>query len=152
MATRKQLKRERKRRTHGIERAAPSVAERAAAEPAPSNARRWLGGSRDSGSKPSAGKSSGGKASGSRSSGLRKPVAYPTITRALKRAPLLAGVWFVLIEFVFKPSGSSTTSNLLTTALIAAVMVPAMYLTDRFAYRMALKRGAPVEPPPGAAS
>ena len=54
----------------------------------------------------------------------------------------------VLIEFVFKPSGSSTQGNLVTTALIGAVMVPAMYLTDRFAYRMAVKRGAPVEDPP----
>jgi hypothetical protein len=137
MATRKQLKRERKRRTHGIERIAPDVAEREPGEPAASPSRSRRANARGSGSSTQRG---------------RKPVAYPTLTRALKRAPILAGIWFILIEFIFKPQGSSTTSNLATTALIAAVMIPAMYMTDRFAYRMALKRGAPVEPPPGGTS
>ena len=131
MATRKHLKRERKRRTHGIERAVPDTAAR---EPVEKSA-------------ATGGRSRNAKATSAAKSG-RKPVAYPTIWRALKRAPLLAAVWFVLIEFVFKPESSSTQGNLITTALIGAVMVPAMYLTDRFAYRMALKRGAPVEPPP----
>src|SRR5829696_2354670 len=129
MSTRKQLKRERKRRTHGIERTAPQVAVRDEDDEArPARTRTKKAATRD--------------ASG------RKPVAYPTLTRALKRAPLLAGVWFILIEFVFKPSGSTTAGNLATTALIGGVMIPAMYVTDRFAYRMAIKRGAPVEPTP----
>jgi hypothetical protein len=132
VATRKQLKRERKRRTHGIERMVPDTAVQETTEKQPSTRGRGRT------AKPAANPAHRG----------RKPVAYPTIWRALKRAPLLAAVWFVLIEFVFKPSGSSTTGNLITTALIGAVMVPAMYLTDRFAYRMAIKRGAPVEDPP----
>ena len=130
MATRKQLKRERKRRTHGIERIAPDTAVHEPQEKQPSSGRKARA------AKPNPAYRG------------KKPVAYPTIWRALKRAPLLAAVWFVLIEFVFKPSGSSTQGNLVTTALIGAVMVPAMYLTDRFAYRMAVKRGAPVEEPP----
>lgn len=137
MATRKQLKRERKRRTHSIERMEPDTA--AVAE---SEEKRPATKSRGRSAKQATNPAHRG----------RKPVAYPTIWRALKRAPLLAGVWFVLIEFVFKPSGSSTQGNLITTALIGAVMVPAMYLTDRFAYRMALKRGAPVEQPPAGKS
>jgi hypothetical protein len=137
MATRKQLKRERKRRTHGIERSVPDVADREPGERAASSSRPKRTSSKNSGASTGRG---------------RKPVAYPTITRALKRAPILAGIWFILIEFIFKPEGSSTVSNLATTALIAAVMIPAMYMTDRFAYRMALKRGAPVEPPPGGAT
>lgn len=132
MATRKQLKRERKRRTHGIERMVPDTAVHEPSEKEPSTR------SKGRTAKPATNPAMRG----------RKPVAYPTIWRALKRAPLLAAVWFVLIEFVFKPSGSSTQGNIVTTLLIGAVMVPAMYLTDRFAYRMAVKRGAPVQAPP----
>ena len=133
MSTRKQLKRERKRRTHGIERTEPQVALR---EP-------------DDDSRPTRTRASKTtKKPAARDARGRKPVAYPTITRALKRAPLLAGVWFILIEFVFKPEGSTTAGNLATTALIGGVMIPAMYVTDRFAYRMAIKRGAPVESAP----
>ena len=74
MATRKQLKRERKRRTHGIERMVPDTAVQETTEKQPSTRGRGRT------AKPAANPAHRG----------RKPVAYPTIWRALKRAPLLA--------------------------------------------------------------
>ena len=95
MATRKQLKRERKRRTHGIERDGAGHAR--------------CGDRREAAVDAQPGRTASRRRT--RAHRGRKPVAYPTIWRALKRAPLLAGVWFILIEFVFKPSGSSTRAT-----------------------------------------
>ena len=126
MPTRKQMKRERKRRVHSVPRStAPSV-RRPVRDPRTETPRRR----------------SGGRVGRLVSTRARRPVPVPSWGRAARRSGFLFVLMFAVIHFVAPPSGSTTGQHLIQAVLFAVAFAPLTYLMDRIAYRAAQKRGA----------
>jgi hypothetical protein len=79
-----------------------------------------------------------------------RPIRVPSWTRPLKLAPIFLVFWFVLVRYVTRPSGMTTQGAALQALLLTAVLVPAMYLSDRMAYRIAMRRKAKGDDAPAA--
>lgn len=131
MPTRKQVKRERKRRVHGLERGPSPVAMRS--EGAPDGARK---------APPVRGGRGG------------KPVPFPTWRRAFRRSAVILVGWAVLMAVLAFTSGdqSSLPVSLAVGVVMLSLTVPLSFLVDRSVWRSARKRGHPHEPPPPGAS
>ena len=124
MTTKKQRERERRYRRHGVDRPESPQRDPAvqhAEEPKPKHK---------------------GRASG------RKPVAYPTLRRALVRAPIFGIIWFVLARFLLKGSANTIEKDVLQTLILTVVMVPLLFGAETVTYRLARRRGLPADDPP----
>ncbi len=122
MATKKQQRRERKRRVHGTEYVAPQVRRPDPADrPARGEGRRRGGRLRSTGR-------------------TARPIPTPSWRRAIKRAPIFAVVMFVLIHYVIQDPALSTQGEALQAAFFAVVTIPLTYLADRMTYRIAQRR------------
>lgn len=132
MTTKKQRERERRYRRHGVDRPeSPQRDPAAHAHETEAKADKGRGRSRGA----------------SRASG-RKPTAYPTLRRALVRAPIFGIIWFVLARFMLKGSGHSIDQDVLQTLILTVVMVPLLFGADTVTYRLANRKGLPVQEPP----
>lgn len=127
MTTRKQERRERKRRVHGIDRGpAPTAAPRRPVEreeKAPARGR-------------------GGRA--------QKRAPFPSWRRALKRSGIFIAGWLA-ISIVIAVTSKDASKQALSFALGGAMlllMIPLTYYVDRTVWRSARKRGLPHDPPP----
>jgi hypothetical protein len=76
-----------------------------------------------------------------------RPIRIPSWSRPLKLAPIFLVFWFVLTRYLFTSSGTTTRGAAIQALLLTAVLVPAMYLSDRMAYRIAMRRLAKTEAP-----
>ncbi len=134
MTTKKQRERERRYRRHGVDRPESPQRDVAAHQAEVKAADKGRGRSRGAG----------------RPSG-RKPTAYPTLRRALVRAPIFGLIWFVLARFVLKGSEHSINQDVLQTLILTVAMVPLLFGADTITYRLANRKGLPVEdrPPDG---
>lgn len=74
-----------------------------------------------------------------------RPVRVPSWSRPLKLAPIFLVFWFVLTRYVTKSAATTTAGAAFQALLLTAVLVPAMYLSDRMAYRIATRRQAKAE-------
>ena len=71
-----------------------------------------------------------------------RPIRVPSWIRPLKLAPIFLVIWFVIVRYVTHPKGVTTTSAAIQALALTAILVPAMYLSDRMAYRIAMRRVA----------
>ena len=121
MATKKQQRRERKRRIHGVEYSAPQIK-----RPEPSSRPERVGRSRR------------GRL---RSTGpVARTAPTPSWTRAAKRAPIFAVIMFLAIHYVLPTEGLSTQGEVLQAVFFAIVTIPLQYFADRMAYRVMQRR------------
>jgi hypothetical protein len=131
MPSKKQRSKEERYRRHGVERPeSPQRQERLAEIEA----------EEESGKGKSKGKAKPKSKSRSSATRARKPVPYPTIRRALIRAPIFGALWYVLITFVLGGQ-SSPTANIVQALILTLIMMPLLFGTDTMTYRMAKKRG-----------
>jgi hypothetical protein len=103
-------------------------------------ARRKVEAARPQRAKPAAGASTAGP-----KDPRGRPIRIPSWTRPLKLAPIFLVFWFVLTRYVTKSSGTTTQGAAIQAVLLTVVLVPAMYLSDRMAYRIAMRRLAKTE-------
>jgi hypothetical protein len=75
-------------------------------------------------------------------------VPYPTLKRALIRAPIFGLIWFVLMRFVLSQGGASPIQDATQALILTGVMIPLLLLTDSITYRLAGRRGLPVQERP----
>ncbi len=130
MTTRKQRERAERYRRHGIERpVAPQRGQKASAPDEPAEKGK-------------------GKTKQTRPPAGRKPVAYPTLRRCLKRAPIFGAIWFVLVRFVLSSGGTTPLEDLNQAVILTLVMIPLLFLTDMITFRMARRRGLAVQERP----
>ena len=122
MATKKQQRRERKRRVHGSEYVPPQVR-----HPEPTE-------------KPTRSKSRTGSRLRSTGRAGRRPPPTPSWSRAIKRAPLFAALMFVLIHWIVPDDELTTAQEALQAGFFAIVTIPLTYLADRWAFRLAQRR------------
>jgi hypothetical protein len=135
MTTRKQRERAERYRRHGVDRPVAPQREQKADAPEEETGRKGKG---------------KGKSRQSRPPAKRKPVPYPTLRRSLKRAPIFGLIWFVLIRFVLSRGTTTPTEDFFQAVILTVVMVPLLFMTDTLTFRMARRRGVPVqERPPG---
>jgi hypothetical protein len=127
VATKKQQRRDRKRRIHGVEYSAPQI-KRSVPSPRPegTSSRRRGGRLRSTGRAPA------GRA-------VRTPPT-PSWTRAAKRAPLFALIMFAAIHWLLPNDGLSTTGQALQAVFFAIATIPLQYFADRMAYRVTQRR------------
>jgi hypothetical protein len=133
MTTRKQRERAERYRRHGVDRPVAPQREQKGSVP----------------EEETKGKGKGQKASPRTAAG-RKPIAYPTLRRSLKRAPIFGLIWFVLIRFVLSRGTTTPMQDFYQALILTAVMIPLLFMTDMITFRMARRRGLAVqERPPG---
>lgn len=139
MPTDKQRRKQERFRRHGVERPrSPQLDEKEARDAAAADPK---GGRGRSGAKGRAGK-------GSSAPRARKPVPFPTLKRALVRAPIFGLIWFVLMRFVLSQGDTSPTQDAIQALILTGVMIPLLLLTDSITYRLARRRGLPVQDRP----
>ncbi len=140
MPTERQRKREERFRRHGVDRPeSPEHAEKLEREAEEGEAKATKG---------KRGGAKSRKRSSSSASRGRKPVPYPTIKRGLIRAPLFGVFWFVIMRFFLSPETRTVNEDLLQAAILTVVMLPLLFMTDMITYRLASRRGVPVEDRP----
>lgn len=133
MPSKKQRSKEERYRRHGVERPeSPQRQERLAGMEAEEESGAAKGKAK--------GKPKAKSKSRSAAQRARKPVPYPTVRRALIRAPIFGALWYVLITFVLG-GNTSPTANLFQAAILTLIMLPLLFGTDTMTYRMAKKRG-----------
>lgn len=133
MPSKKQRSKEERYRRHGVERPeSPQRQERLAEIEAEEESGAAKGKTKAKSKSKSKSRSSSPRA--------RKPVPYPTVRRALIRAPIFGALWYVLITFVLGGS-TSPTANLFQAVILTLIMLPLLFGTDTMTYRMAKKRG-----------
>lgn len=123
MSSKKQREREARYRRHGVERPrSPQIDQKEARVEEPKDKK---------GRRPSSSKSS---------ARVRKPVPYPTLFRALTRAPIFGLIWFVLMRFVLSREAQTVEADVLQALILTGVMLPLLFLTDTVTYRLAKRR------------
>lgn len=139
MPTDKQRRKQERFRRHGVERPrSPQLDEKEARQEAEAEQKGKRG------AKPSKGRARKG-ASAPRA---RKPVPFPTLKRALIRAPIFGLIWFVLMRFVLSRGDTSPIEDVTQALILTGVMLPLLILTDSITYRLASRRGLPVQERP----
>jgi hypothetical protein len=128
VATKKQIKMERKRERHGYDR--PPVARPVTSAPE----KKDRGGSR----KPSTRDDAGVIVQG------RRKLYPPSWLRSARRVAFFPPFFFILIHFVIKPQGNSLGTDLALTALYSAASLPITYFMDRMMYNRARARSSAV--------
>lgn len=122
MATKKQQRRERKRRIHGVEYSAPHIR-----RPDPSVRPERPGRPRRGGRLRSTGR-------------VQRTPPAPSWLRSAKRAPLFALIMFLAIHYVLPNEGLSTSGQVLQAVFFAIVTIPLQYFADRIAFRVTQRR------------
>lgn len=136
MPTDKQRRKQERFRRHGVERPrSPQIDEKEA---------RTAAAAEQKGKKGSKGRAK----KGSSAPRARKPVPFPTLKRALIRAPIFGLIWFVLMRFVLSQGGTSPVQDATQALILTGVMIPLLILTDSITYRLASRRGLPVQERP----
>ena len=136
MPTDKQRRKQERFRRHGVERPrSPQLDEKESRQAAEAEQKGKRG-------------SKGRAKKGSSAPRARKPVPFPTLKRALIRAPIFGLIWFVLMRFVLSQGGSSPTQDATQALILTGVMIPLLFLTDSITYRLASRRGMPVQERP----
>ena len=139
MPTDKQRRKQERFRRHGVERPrSPQLDEKEARQEAEAEQKGKRG------AKPSKGRAK----KGSSAPRARKPVPFPTLKRALIRAPIFGLIWFVLMRFVLSQGGTSPVQDATQALILTGVMIPLLLLTDSITYRLANRRGVPVQERP----
>ena len=92
--------------------------------------------------------SSKGRRPSSSAARSRKPVPYPTLRRALIRAPLFGVLWFAVMRFFLSPETRTVNDDIIQALILTGVMLPLLFMTDMITYRLASKRGVPVQDRP----
>ncbi len=137
MTTERQRRKQERFRRHGVERPrSPQIDEkeaRQASEDERKSAKGRKGGSRSRASSAPRG---------------RKPVPFPTIRRALTRAPIFGLIWFVLMRFLLSGGQTTPAEDAVQALILTGVMIPLLFLTDSITYRLANRRGLPVQERP----
>ena len=136
MPTDKQRRKQERFRRHGVERPrSPQLDEKAARQEAEAEQKAKRG-------------SKGRAKKGSSAPRSRKPVPFPTLKRALIRAPIFGLIWFVLMRFVLSRGDTSPIEDVTQALILTGVMLPLLLLTDSITYRLANRRGLPVQERP----
>ena len=134
MTTKKQRDRERRYRRHGVDRPESPQRDAGAHHEEEADAKK-------------ASKGRGRSRSSGRSSG-RKPTPYPTLRRALVRAPIFGIIWFVLARLVLQGGSRPIEQDVLQTLILTVVMVPLLFGAETVTFRLARRKGLPLEDPP----
>lgn len=135
MPTDKQRRKQERFRRHGVERPrSPQLDEKESRQAAQAEQKGRKG--------------SKGRAKSSSAARARKPVPFPTLKRALIRAPIFGLIWFVLMRFVLSQGGTSPVQDATQALILTGVMIPLLLLTDSITYRLASRRGLPVQDRP----
>ena len=135
MPTDKQRRKQERFRRHGVDRPrSPQIDEKEARTAAAAEQKGKKG--------------SRGRAKGSSAARARKPVPFPTLKRALIRAPIFGLIWFVLMRFVLSQGDTSPVQDAMQALILTGVMIPLLILTDSITYRLARRRGLPVQERP----
>ena len=135
MPTDKQRRKQERFRRHGVERPrSPQLDEKEARREAEAEQKGKKGAK--------------GRAKGSSAPRARKPVPFPTLKRALIRAPIFGLIWFVLMRFVLSQGDTSPVQDAMQALILTGVMIPLLILTDSITYRLARRRGLPVQERP----
>ncbi len=122
MATKKQQRRDRKRRIHGVEYSAPQIKRPDPADRPERTTTR-------------------GRSGRLRSTGrAARTSPEPSWTRAAKRAPLFALIMFAAIHWILPNDGLSTQAQALQAVFFAIVTIPLQYFADRMAFRVTQRR------------
>ena len=129
MSTKKQREKEQRYRRHGVERPrSPQIDQKQARgdeEPATKRGKR-------------------GSSHSSAAARPRKPVPYPTLFRALSRAPIFGILWFVLFRFILSKQAQDVSVDIYQALILTGVMIPLLFVTDTVTYRLSKRRGVPL--------
>lgn len=141
MPSKKQRSKEERYRRHGVERPeSPQRHERLAEAEAEAEAGKAKSKSGSKGKSKSRSRSSAPRG--------RKPVPYPTVRRALIRAPIFGVLWFVLVHFLLGGGSQPVETNLIQAAILTLIMAPLLFGTDTMTYRLAKRRGLELQERP----
>ncbi|MGA0122228.1 MAG: hypothetical protein ACO3KD_04375 [Gaiellales bacterium] len=136
MTTERQRKKQERFRRHGVERPRSPQIDEKEARRAEEDDRKAAKGKR------------GSKSRSSSAPRGRKPVPFPTIKRALTRAPIFGAIWFVLMRFLISRGQTTPAEDAIQALILTGVMLPLLFLTDSITYRLASRRGMPVQDRP----